>query len=205
MWQERTAVLLPNAKACFDILNKSDDSSPPQGSAEPLKDSMSCPIDKVQQSKAYPIPILMTLQSDVSTTMIDLAAIPHSPGCYLYSDAAGTIIYVGKAKDLRKRVTSYFQKKDHDVKTRNLVALIASVDLMVTHTETEALLLENNLIKKHQPKYNIDLKDAKRYAYIEITKETVPPDRYCPADDNGRMQPISGRLSRQRSAMRSCG
>ena len=106
--------------------------------------------------------------------MIDLLAIPHSPGCYLYADAAGTIIYVGKAKDLRKRVTSYFQKKDHDIKTRNLVALIASVDLMVTHTETEALLLENNLIKKHQPKYNIDLKDAKRYAYIEITKETFP-------------------------------
>ena len=106
--------------------------------------------------------------------MIDLAAIPHSPGCYLYSDAAGTIIYDGKAKDLRKRVTSYFQKKDHDVKTRNLVVLIASVDLMVTDTETEALLLENNLIKKHQPKYNIDLKDAKRYAYIEITKEPFP-------------------------------
>jgi excinuclease ABC subunit C len=106
--------------------------------------------------------------------MIDLSVIPHSPGCYLYADAAGTIIYVGKAKDLKKRVTSYFQKKDHDIKTRNLVALIASVDLMVTDTETEALLLENNLIKKHQPKYNIDLKDARRYAYIEITKETFP-------------------------------
>jgi len=106
--------------------------------------------------------------------MIDLTAIPHTPGCYLFSDAGGTIIYVGKARDLRKRVTSYFRKKDHDIKTKNLVALIASVDLMVTHTETEALLLENNLIKKHQPKYNIDLKDAKRYAYIEITKEPFP-------------------------------
>src|SRR5512136_3113562 len=106
--------------------------------------------------------------------MIDLATIPHSPGCYLFSDEGGIILYVGKAKDLKKRVTSYFQKKDHDTKTRNLVALIASVDLMVTDTETEALLLENNLIKKHQPKYNIDLKDAKRYAYIEITKEPFP-------------------------------
>jgi excinuclease ABC subunit C len=106
--------------------------------------------------------------------MIDLSVIPHTPGCYLFSDTAGTIIYVGKAKDLKKRVTSYFRKKDHDIKTKNLVALIASVDLMVTHTETEGLLLENNLIKKHQPKYNIDLKDAKRYAYIEITKETFP-------------------------------
>ncbi len=106
--------------------------------------------------------------------MIDLLAIPHSPGCYLFSDAGGTIIYVGKAKDLRKRVTSYFRKKDHDPKTRNLVALIESIDLMVTDTETEALLLENNLIKKHLPKYNIDLKDAKRYAYIEITREPCP-------------------------------
>jgi excinuclease ABC subunit C len=116
----------------------------------------------------------MTFQSDVSTAMIDLTVIPHTPGCYLFSDAGGTLLYVGKAKDLRKRVTSYFQKKEHNLKTRNLVALIASVDLMVTHTETEALLLENNLIKKHQPKYNIDLKDAKRFAYIEITKEKFP-------------------------------
>ena len=87
---------------------------------------------------------------------------------------SGTIIYVGKAKDLKKRVTSYFQKKDHDPKTRNLVAAIASMDVMVTNTETEALLLENNLIKKHQPKYNIDLKDAKRFAYIELTREPFP-------------------------------
>ncbi|NMB78390.1 MAG: excinuclease ABC subunit C [Methanomicrobiales archaeon] len=106
--------------------------------------------------------------------MIDLASLPHSPGCYLYHDETGTIIYVGKAKDLKKRVTSYFQKKDHDTKTRNLVAAIASLDVVVTNTETEALLLENNLIKKHQPKYNIDLKDAKRFAYIELTKEPFP-------------------------------
>jgi excinuclease ABC subunit C len=106
--------------------------------------------------------------------MIDLTTIPHAPGCYLFSDTGGTILYVGKAKDLKKRVTSYFRKNDHDVKTRNLVALIASFDLMVTNTEAEAFLLENNLIKKHQPKYNIDLKDAKRYAYIEITREKFP-------------------------------
>jgi len=106
--------------------------------------------------------------------MIDLATLPHNPGCYLFSDATGTILYVGKAKDLKKRVTSYFQKKDHDKKTENLVANIVSVDVMLTNTETEALLLENNLIKKHQPKYNIDLKDAKRYAYIELTHEPFP-------------------------------
>jgi excinuclease ABC subunit C len=106
--------------------------------------------------------------------MVSYSTLPHAPGCYLFSDEAGTIIYVGKAKDLKKRVTSYFQKKDHDPKTRNLVAAIASLDVMVTNTETEALLLENNLIKKHQPKYNIDLKDAKRFAYIELTREPFP-------------------------------
>ena len=106
--------------------------------------------------------------------MVDLTTLPHAPGCYLFSDEAGTILYVGKAKDIRKRVTSYFRKKDHDPKTRTLVANIVSVNVMVTNTETEALLLENNLIKKHQPKYNIDLRDAKRYAYIELTKEPFP-------------------------------
>ncbi|MHB8164115.1 MAG: excinuclease ABC subunit UvrC [Methanoregula sp.] len=106
--------------------------------------------------------------------MIDPANLPHAPGCYLFSDEAGTIIYVGKAKDLRKRVTSYFQKTDHDVKTQKLVERIDSIDFVVTTTETEALLLENNLIKKHQPKYNIDLKDAKRFAYIEISNEPFP-------------------------------
>jgi len=106
--------------------------------------------------------------------MIDLSTIPHAPGCYLFSDTSGEIIYIGKAKDLKKRVTSYFQKKDHDAKTEALVANITSFDLMITNTETEALILENTLIKKHQPHYNIDLKDAKRFAYIELTKEQYP-------------------------------
>lgn len=106
--------------------------------------------------------------------MFDTATLPGSPGCYQFLDHAGTIIYVGKAKNLKKRVGSYFQKKDHDPKTQKLVESISSVSVMVTNTETEAFLLENNLIKKYQPKYNIDLKDAKRYAYIEITREPFP-------------------------------
>ncbi len=106
--------------------------------------------------------------------MFDTATLPGDPGCYLFFDKGGTVIYVGKAKNLKKRVSSYFQKKDHDIKTRNLVSSIARVSVMVTNTETEALLLENNLIKRHQPKYNIDLKDAKRYAYIELTREQFP-------------------------------
>ncbi|WP_321504326.1 excinuclease ABC subunit UvrC [uncultured Methanoregula sp.] len=106
--------------------------------------------------------------------MFDTAALPGSPGCYQFLDSAGSIIYIGKAKNLKKRVGSYFQKKDHDPKTQKLVESIASVSVLVTNTETEAFLLENNLIKKYQPKYNIDLKDAKRYAYIEITREPYP-------------------------------
>ncbi|MEN6396428.1 MAG: excinuclease ABC subunit UvrC [Methanoregula sp.] len=106
--------------------------------------------------------------------MIDTASLPENPGCYIYSDDTGTIIYVGKAKNIKKRVSSYFTKKDHDAKTRSLVAHISSVEFVVTDTETEAFLLENTLIKKHQPKYNIDLKDAKRYAWIELTSEEYP-------------------------------
>ena len=106
--------------------------------------------------------------------MVDYNTLPHTPGCYLFSDNAGAILYVGKAKDLRKRVASYFTKTDHDAKTSRLVGNIASIDFMVTTTEAEALLLENNLIKRHLPKYNIDLKDAKRYAFIEMTKEEYP-------------------------------
>jgi len=106
--------------------------------------------------------------------MFDTATLPSAPGCYQFFDKSGTIIYVGKAKNLKKRVSSYFQKKDHDRKTQSLVASIARISVVVTNTETEAFLLENNLIKKHQPKYNIDLKDAKRYAYIELTREPFP-------------------------------
>jgi excinuclease ABC subunit C len=106
--------------------------------------------------------------------MAEYASLPHTPGCYLFSDGDGTILYVGKARDLKKRVASYFTKTDHDPKTSNLIRRIASIDYMVTNTEAEALILENNLVKKHQPKYNIDLKDAKRFAYIEMTKEEYP-------------------------------
>jgi len=104
----------------------------------------------------------------------DISSVPHVPGCYLYKDTEGTIIYVGKAKDLKRRVSSYFQKKDHDPKTRRLVSAIASFEYIVTRTDEEAYLLENTLIKKYQPKFNINLRDAKTYAYIELTDEDFP-------------------------------
>lgn len=106
--------------------------------------------------------------------MIDLKKLPESPGCYLYKDNKDKIIYVGKAKNLKKRVSSYFHNRDLDTKTRCLVENIASYDFIATNTETEAFILENTLIKKHSPKYNIDLKDSKRYAYLEITDERFP-------------------------------
>ena len=106
--------------------------------------------------------------------MVGYSTLPHAPGCYLFADEHGTILYIGKAKDIRKRVASYFQKTDHDTKTRALISRIVSVDFVVTTNEVEAFLLENNLIKKHQPKYNIDLKDAKRFAYIEISGGEFP-------------------------------
>ena len=106
--------------------------------------------------------------------MIDPLTLPAEPGCYLFSDDEGTIIYIGKAKNLKRRVSSYFSRHDLDPKTRMLVAAIAGLDFIVTDTEVEAFILENTLIKKHQPKYNIDLKDSKSYAYIHVTDEPYP-------------------------------
>ena len=106
--------------------------------------------------------------------MIDLDRVPDEPGCYLFRDAHDIVIYVGKAKSLKKRVRSYFQTKEHDQKTQHLVQDISSLDFFVTANEVEALVLENNLIKKHQPRYNVMLKDSQRYAYIHVTAERYP-------------------------------
>ncbi len=106
--------------------------------------------------------------------MISLDSLPHLPGCYLFTDDQGTVIYVGKARDLKKRVANYFQKQDHGPRTQALVFAAKAVDFIVTNTEVEALLLENTLIKKHLPRYNIKLKDSSRYACIELTEEQFP-------------------------------
>ncbi|MBE0681634.1 MAG: excinuclease ABC subunit UvrC [Anaerolineales bacterium] len=98
-----------------------------------------------------------------------LATLPAKPGCYLYRNAEGTIIYVGKAISLKNRVRSYFHADlSHDAKTRRLVRDIIDIEWIVVGSELEALILEMNLIKKHRPKYNIRLKDDKRYPYIKI-------------------------------------
>ena len=102
-----------------------------------------------------------------------LELLPTSPGCYIHKDKNGTIIYVGKAKNLRNRVRSYF-RGSHDTKTEALVSEIVDFEFIVTESNIEALLLEINLIKENKPKYNIMLKDDKSYPFIKISNETYP-------------------------------
>ncbi|MCA8832261.1 excinuclease ABC subunit UvrC [Hymenobacter pini] len=100
--------------------------------------------------------------------------LPHRPGVYKYFGDEDTIIYVGKAIDLRKRVSSYFTKQDHNKKTQQLVKNIRRIEFTIVDSESDAFLLENNLIKQHQPKYNILLKDGKTYPYLLLTNERFP-------------------------------
>lgn len=104
-----------------------------------------------------------------------LKKIPHKPGVYQYWDSENQLIYIGKAKDLRNRVSSYFVKDQQlNAKTRVLISKIRNITFTIVDTEVDAWLLENSLIKKHKPKYNIDLKDDKTYPWIVIKKENYP-------------------------------
>lgn len=103
-----------------------------------------------------------------------LAIIPHQPGCYQFYDENGTVIYVGKAKNLKKRVSSYFNKHHEEPKTRILVRKIRKIKYIVVNTEEDTFLLENNLIKELQPRYNVLLKDDKSYPYIVVKNEYFP-------------------------------
>jgi excinuclease ABC subunit C len=116
-----------------------------------------------------------------------LSVIPEKPGCYQYFDENGTIIYVGKAKNLKRRVSSYFNKVHDSNKTRVLVKQIRDIKYIVVDTEEDALLLENNLIKQYRPRYNVLLKDDKTYPWISsfvrskrsplsVTCKSIVPD-----------------------------
>jgi len=112
--------------------------------------------------------------NDVFDSKAFLSTVTSKPGVYRMYDASGTVIYVGKAKDLKKRLTSYFRVQVGSRKTEALVSNIQHIDVTVTHTETEALLLEHNYIKLYQPRYNVLLRDDKSYPYIFLSSDTHP-------------------------------
>ena len=123
------------------------------------------------------------MNSAITTTKSGLVKdIPADPGVYLMKDNTGNIIYIGKAKNLKKRVFSYFSKsysngsdrKDANWKTQKLLAKIADIEFVTTHNEIEAFLLESNLIKRYRPLFNIELKDQQRYTYLKLTQELFP-------------------------------
>ena len=103
-----------------------------------------------------------------------LLDLPEGPGCYLYRDCDKNLLYIGKAKCIKKRVKSYFYGNQLDAKTKRLVSRIWDIEFFVCTTELEALVLENNLIKKYRPPFNILLKDDKSYPYIKLTREPFP-------------------------------
>ena len=124
-------------------------------------------------SEFFPTPFFTIIESMNNLIKSKLELLPTSPGCYIHKDKNGTIIYVGKAKNLRNRVRSYF-RGSHDTKTEALVSEIVDFEFIVTESNIEALLLEINLIKENKPKYNIMLKDDKSYPFIKITNERYP-------------------------------
>ncbi|MDC7230251.1 MAG: excinuclease ABC subunit UvrC [Sphaerochaetaceae bacterium] len=129
--------------------------------------------EAVQYTPASEVESLGSVAAEQVSPQMQAREFPHASGVYLMRDEKGSIIYVGKAKDLRKRVTSYFLA-NRSAKTAALVRKIASIEYIITGNEYEALVLENNLIKKYSPHYNISLKDGKSYPMIRITNEKFP-------------------------------
>jgi excinuclease ABC subunit C len=132
----------------------------------------------------------------VTAAILKEKRVPDEPGVYLMKDGEGKIIYIGKAKSLKKRVTSYFTKHDPDAgwKTTRLVSKIADIEFVVTDNEIEAFLLESNLIKRYRPIFNIELKDQQRYTYLKITDEPFPRLLVARRNRNGEFLGPKGRV-----------
>ena len=120
------------------------------------------------------------------TIKAKLELLPDSPGCYLHKDKNGTVIYVGKAKNLKNRVRSYFHGS-HNTKTELLVSEIEDLEWIVVGSNIESLVLEINLIQRYKPKYNIMLKDDKYYPFLKITNEKYPRLLYVKFKKMGRL------------------
>jgi excinuclease ABC subunit C len=132
----------------------------------------------------------------LTVNIISEKRIPEDPGVYLMKDNDGKIIYIGKAKNLRKRVTSYFTRHNPDTgwKTSRLVSRIADIEFVVTDNEIEAFLLESNLIKRYRPVFNIELKDQQRYTYLKITDEPFPRLLVARRNRNGEFLGPKGKV-----------
>ena len=113
-------------------------------------------------------------EEEIKTLLEKANTLPLRPGVYIMKNAQGNVIYVGKSRKLKNRVSQYFQNSEKNAKTAGMVRAVKDFDYYVCDTEIEALSLENTLIKQYNPKYNIRLKDAKSYPYIKITDELYP-------------------------------
>ncbi len=123
-----------------------------------------------------------------------LDEVPDSPGVYLWKDAGGTVLYVGKAKALRKRMKQYAQGHDDRAMVPEMMSRVASFDYVVTANEVESLILENNLIKEHHPRYNVDYRDDKTYPYIALTTADPFPAIKYTREKHRAGTPTSGRI-----------
>ncbi|MDT3664020.1 MAG: GIY-YIG nuclease family protein, partial [Anaerobiospirillum sp.] len=176
----------PSSHALKDRLHHEDEltlefAPEDEASESALEDALEAVAESAEQDAAFDASAQVT-DGEESEARFDakafLKTVPNRPGCYRMYNDRDVVIYVGKAKDLKRRLSSYFLKQGHELKTRLLVAHIAHIEFTVTFSESEALILENELIKKYQPHYNILLRDDKSYPYLYLSTNHEFPGVY---------------------------